>query len=152
MAKSLILVANARRARCFERDGPGSEPTELFAFVYPQARHSGRPAAGDVSGDAGKGHGRTAHGGTQFEPHTPVRTVERRMFARELAKYVNEAMAGRQCDSLTLIASAPMLGELRSSLGAPARKILKASLTGDLTRLQGRELGARIDRASALPG
>ena len=151
MVKSLILVANARRARFFERDGAGSDLTELATFVHPQARHSGRPAAGDASGDAGKGHGRTAHSGTQFEPRTSVRMAERREFARILAKYLNDAVAGRKCDSVALIASGPLLGELRASLGAAARKMLKVSVPSDLTRLQGRELTARVDSAMALP-
>jgi len=152
MTKSLVLVANARRARCFERDGAGSDLAELVSFVHPQERHAGRAAAGDVSGDAGKGHGRTAHSGTQFEPRTSVRMAERQEFARELAKYVNDAVAGRKCDSLVLIATGPMLGELRSCLGNAARKVLKASFPSDLTRLQGRKLSARIDSALGLPG
>ena len=152
MKKSWILVADARRARCFERAGASPVLTELADFVHAQERHAGRPAKGDVSGDAGKGHGRTAHSGTQFEPRTDVRTLERHSFARELAQYINEGVEQHRCDSVVLIASAPMLGELRLALSHATEKILADSVARDLTHYQGAELFERIDAALAPAG
>ncbi len=147
MNKNWVLVADAHRARCFERNASDHSLTELASFVYPQDRHAGAPPGGDASGDAGKGHGRTGHGGTQFEPRTELRAAERHEFARQMAKHINDGVAAQACTSLALIASGPMLGEIRPMLSHGAEKILKHCVASDLTRYQGPELRARIDEA-----
>jgi protein required for attachment to host cells len=147
MKTTWVLIADAHRARCLERIDTDRSLTELAAFVYPQSRHSGAPPAGDVSGDAGKGHGRTGHSGTQFEPHTDLRTKERREFARLLAKHVNGGVAAHACTALALIATGPMLGEIRPMLSHGAEQLLGHCVAADLTAYQGPELRARVDAA-----
>ncbi len=61
-----------------------------------------------MTGAAGKGHGRTAHAGTQFEPHTEPHAKERAVFSREIADYINDAVAARRCTALVLIATSPI--------------------------------------------
>ncbi len=151
MKKTWILVANAECARCFERHGKGLALTELADFVHPQTSLSGAASGGDLTGAAGKGHGRTAHAGTQFEPHTEVHAKERNDFARLLADYLNRGVAEQRCDELVLIASGPMLGALRPCLSPAADKLLGLSVASDLTRYQGSELKQRIDHALQLP-
>ena len=151
MKKTWILVANAHRARCFERDGKDSPLAELMDFVEPRSRITSDESGGDITGDAGKGHGRTAHGGTQFEPHTGPRERERDEFARRIADYLNEAAATQRCDTLALIVSSPMLGALKPRLNPAANKLLRHCVTGDYTRLQGNALKTRIDAALGLP-
>ncbi|MEY4266295.1 MAG: hypothetical protein RIS90_830 [Pseudomonadota bacterium] len=151
MEKTWILVADAHRARCLERDGPSSAPVELASFVYPQDRiPHGRPVT-ELSANAGKGHGRTAHSGTQFEPHTELHSKERADFASELAAYLNQGVAAQRCTSLVLIASSPMLGELKPGLSPAASALLRRCVAKDLTHYQGPELHQRIAQALALP-
>jgi protein required for attachment to host cells len=151
MEKTWILVADAHRARCFERDGPSSTPMELASFVYPQDRiPHGRPVT-QLSANAGKGHGRTAHSGTQFEPHTELHSKERADFASELTTYLNQGVASQRCTGLVLIASSPMLGELKPGLSPAASALLRRCVTKDLTHYQGPELQQRIARALELP-
>tara|TARA_R100001143_G_scaffold63226_1_gene69043 strand:- start:634 stop:876 length:243 start_codon:yes stop_codon:yes gene_type:complete len=69
---------------------------QLADFTHRHQRLSGSVREGDLTGAAGKGHGRTAHAGTQFEPHTEVRAKERAEFARQIANYIF-AVAGGQC-------------------------------------------------------
>lgn len=151
MEKTWILVANAHRARCFERDGKDSPLAELADFVEPRSRVVSDEFGDDPTGEAGKGHGRTAHSGTQFEPHTSEREKERADFAAMIADYLNEAAAAQRCDTLALIASSPMLGALKHRLNPAANKLLKRCISGDFTRLQGNALKDRIDTALALP-
>lgn len=151
MEKTWILVANAHRARCFERDGKDTPLAELTDFVAPRSRVVSDGFGGDTTGEAGKGHGRTAHSGTQFEPHTGAREKERADLAGRIADYLNEAAAAQRCDKLTLIASSPMLGALKPRLNPAANKLLKHCVSGDFTRLQGNALKERIDAALALP-
>jgi protein required for attachment to host cells len=151
MDKIWVLVANAERARCFQRDATSHALTELNDFVHPHASLGGEAQGGELTGAAGKGHGRTGHAGTQFEPQTPAQAKERDSFARQLADYLNEAVAAKRCTGLVLIASSPMLGELRPALSTAAQKVVQRSVASDLTRYQGPELKKRVDDALQLP-
>lgn len=150
MEKTWILIANSERARCFER-APNHALTELTDFVFPSASLTGRADGGDLTGAAGKGHGRTGHAGTQFEPRTEAQDKARGSFARQLADYLNESVATQRCSALVLITSSQMLGELKPCLSSAAQKALKRSVTSDLTQFTGPELKKRVDRALELP-
>lgn len=149
MEKTWILIANAERARCFERHAADHALTELIDFVHPQASLEGLAGGGDLTGAAGKGHGRTGHAGTQFEPHTEAHAKERARFARKLADYLNEGVATQKCHALVLLASSPMLGQLRPCLSHAAEKAVTRAIVGDWTRYEGSALKARIDEALA---
>lgn len=153
MEKTWVLITNAERARCFERHGKDHTLTELADFVHPspQTNIISETSPGDRSGDAGKGHGRTGHAGTQFESHTEPRVKERGIFARQLAGFLNSGVAERRCSGLVLIASSPMLGELRPQLSGDAGKLLRSCVTSDLTRYTGADLKERVDHALRLP-
>lgn len=151
MEKTWILIANAERARCFERHATDHSLTELADFVHPLTHLTNATHAGDLTGAAGKGHGRTGHAGTQFEPHTETRAKERGSFARELAAYLNEGVSGRHCNNLVLIASSPMLGELKPCLSSAAANMLQTSVASDLTSYRGAELKERVAHALRLP-
>ncbi|MDO8250121.1 MAG: host attachment protein [Rhodoferax sp.] len=153
MEKTWILIANAERARCFERHATDHSLTELTDFVhpYPQTNIISETSPGDRSGDAGKGHGRTGHAGTQFESHTEPHAKERGIFARQLADYLNKGVEEHRCSALVLIATSAMLGELRPCLSSAADKMLSRCVTSDLTHYTGPELKERINHALALP-
>lgn len=151
MEKTFVLIANAERARCFERHATDHSLSELSAFVHPQSSLTGMASGGDLTGEAGKGHGRTGHAGTQFEPRTEDHAKERANFARQLADYLNEAVSANRCNALVLIASSPMLGELRPCLSPAADKLLRRCVASDLTRYDGPELKERVDRVLQLP-
>lgn len=151
MEKTFVLITDAHRARCFERDASNYTLTELADFVHPQTTLVGEADGGDLTGAAGKGHGRTGHAGTQFEPQTQAQAKERASFARQLAHYLNEAVAAQRCDDLVLIATKPMLGQLRPHLSVAADKALRRCVTSDLTHYQGPELKQRVDQALHMP-
>jgi protein required for attachment to host cells len=152
MEKNWILIANGERARCFERQGPNHSLTELSDFVHPHASLSGLAGGGYLTGAAGKGHGRTGHAGTQFEPRTEAHDKALGSFARQLADYLNDAVATQRCSKLVLIASSPMLGELKPFLSQAAHNALTRSVASDLTQFTGPELKKHVDRALELPG
>ena len=151
MEKTWILITNSERARCFERHASDHSLTELTDFVFPRASLAGEAGGGDLTGAAGKGHGRTGHAGTQFEPRTEAQDKARNSFARQLADYLNDAIAKQRYHSLVLIANSPMLGELKTCLNHAAQKALKRSVVSDLTQFTGLELKKSVDRALALP-
>lgn len=151
MKKTLVLISDAHRARCFERQAPSHTLTELADFIFPQRHISPGGGPGDLTAEAGKGHGRTGHAGTQFEPQTDTRSKEQNQFARQLAKYIHETLLARPADDLILIATSPMLGEIKPHLSVVASKALTRCVEGDLTHYTGPELKARVDRALQLP-
>jgi len=142
MEKIWILIANGERARCFERHASDHSLTELTDFVFPHTR---------LAGEDNKGHGRTGHAGTQFEPHTEAQHKARADFADGLANYLNDAVAAQRCNSLVLIASSPMLGAIKPLLSLAASKALQRSVASDLTQFSGLELKKSVDHALAQP-
>jgi len=139
-----VLLANASRARLFERDPENGAMRELAGVVDPAGRAKGSDLADDRPGHVAKGTGRT-----QFEPRTPPKEHEHREFARDLAHQLEaEAQAGRMAPWV-LIASSPFLGLLRAALGSAAAARLEHHADRDLTAYQGRDLEHRV--AELLP-
>jgi protein required for attachment to host cells len=151
MKKTWILITDAERARCFERDTSDHSLKELTDFIHPRVSLQGKAGGGDMTGEAGKGHGRTGHAGTQFEPHTEALAKERANFARDLANYLNTGVAERSCHALVLVATSPMLGEIKSQLNSASDKVLVRCIASDLTRYTGRDLEKRVEIALRLP-
>ena len=150
MKKTWVLITDAERARCFERDTKNNALNELSDFVHPHASLQGKASGGDLTGEAGKGHGRTGHAGTQFEPHTEAHAKDRAKFAHELAEYLTKGVAEQRCQSLVLIATSPMQGELKSHLSRASEKAVLTRVTSDLTHFTGQELEKRVNQALAL--
>lgn len=146
MENTWVLIANAERARCFERHAADHTLTELIDFVHPHAGLAGKADGGDLTGAAGKGHA-----GTQFEPHTEVQDKERASFAKQLADYINEGVAAQRCNALALIVTSAMLGDLRLRLSSAAEKMVRRCIKSDLSHYYGLELKKRVDDALSLP-
>ena len=137
-----VLVANAARARCFERDAEHNALRELADFVHPQSRMK----AGALSDERG-GKVYKSAASTRFEPRTSVHDKEHEHFARELARYLDDAVLAHRCPGLAVLASDPFLGEIKSHLGEASQRLLKASIALDLTAYSGAELERRVAQA-----
>jgi protein required for attachment to host cells len=141
-----VLVANAARARCFARDDENNAMRELAGFVHPESRMKGEALMNDRGGLAHKGVA-----STQFQPHTDPHEREHAVFARELARYLEDAALAHRYPGVSLFASAPFLGELRTHLGAATQKLLRTSVALDLTSYEGAELESRVAQALQAP-
>jgi protein required for attachment to host cells len=73
-----------------------------------------------------------------------VRRKERTSFAREIAEKLAEGLKADAFTSLTLIAAAPFMGELRAELSGAVAARVQATLTSDLTHVGLAELGGRV--------
>lgn len=142
-----VLVADAHRARCFESEAANLPLVEHADFVSPHTTLNSSSEGGDLTGAAGKGHGRTGHAGTQFEPKTEAQDKERGQFARQLADYLNSAADEHRYQNLVLIATSPMLGDLKPLLNSAASRFLSRSISKDMTHYVGADLQARINQA-----
>lgn len=134
-----LLVANASRARLFERDPDNGALRELDGFVHPQSRLKGSDLRHDRAGAGAKG---ASH--ASFEPPTSPAEREELHFAAELASRLDAAARGHLMPGWALIASSPFLGRLRAALSATAAARLTQHVERDLTTLAGRELEERV--------
>jgi protein required for attachment to host cells len=134
-----VLLANAARARLFDRDPDNGAMRELAAFVNPLSRAKGSALADDRPGQAMKGQ---AH--TQFQPQTLPREREDQRFAHELAQRLEEAALKHRMGKVALVVSDPFLGVLRAELGDATRALLGRQAAVDLTMLKRAELEARV--------
>ena len=144
-----VLLANAARARIFERDPGNGALRELADFVHPASRLPSRSLEHDRQGSLGKGASRTA-----FERATAVADRERERFAQQLAQHLETTARGGDLPAWALLASSPFLGHLQAALGPAATARLVARAERDLTGLPIRELERRLRSllpAGALP-
>ena len=148
MHKQYILLANSQHARYFERNPANHNLTEITDFVHPlssQPQRIHQAHSSHSSEDNGKGHGRTAHAGTQFEPHTELQDKERHVFAQQLAQFVNTEVYQQRCKDLVLVATAPMIGEITPLLNTTTLKALHQKVTKDFSNFSGVELQRHLD-------
>lgn len=141
MKPTWIVIADGSRARLFEQMHAAGPWRELRAWVNPASRLRTESLAFDQLGRASKGH----PGATSYVPRTTPRQREHRRFAHELSRHLDLGVRAGQCDSLVLIASNTLLGELRQALPAQAAKRVRWSAPVDLTSFSGRELQARFE-------
>ena len=147
MGKTWILISDSGHARCFEQQVADRALIELADFVHPHKNLVAEAAGGDLTGAAGKGHGRTGHAGTQFEPRTEAHAKERGILAHQLADYLNLGVAEQRCQALVLIATSAMLGAIKPCLSSAAEKVLSRCVTSDLTHYSGADLKERVNLA-----
>jgi protein required for attachment to host cells len=146
MKADWILIANASTARCFENAGDG-RLVLLDSFAHPDSRKPGSTLGSGRPGHIeGEGHGL---GSASYQPRIDPKAWEHGKFARELASYLNAAVAAHRFERLFVIASNPFLGQIKSHLDEQASKRLAGSVAADLTAYDGRELKARVDEALA---
>jgi protein required for attachment to host cells len=143
--RNWLVVANASRARVLEEADLDGHYTHVADLVHPQSRLKGGQLAGDRPGHVeGIGHGL---GSAAYLPRTNPRTREHDRFAREVAARLNEGVAGGRCAGLTLVASDPFLGQLKSHLGEQTRKLLLRTVAADYTALRDDALLAKLAAA-----
>ena len=139
-----VLVANASRARLFERDADNGAMRETASFVHPQSRMKGAELGRDRPGQAFKGAARTA-----YEPHTDPHHKELAEFARELMQRVEEEALQRRFPRVAILASNPFLGELKAHMGPTTGRLLAAAVALDLTEYVNGNLERRVAQALA---
>lgn len=137
-----VVVANASRARIFERDDDNGALREVSDHVHPESRMKGIALDGDRPGRAMKGAASTA-----FAPPSAPHEHELARFADELARCIERATHDGALPGLVLLASNPFLGALKARLGPGALRCLTAAIAVDLTRHRGAELERRVTQA-----
>ena len=140
MKPNWILIANATNARLLQHEGDG--PIVLVAsFSHPESRSKVSDLADDRAG-----HERTdrSYGGTSYEPRMDAKRKEHERFAVQLTEYLEHAALQNTFAAVTIFASSPFLGELKSHLGDATQKLVAGAHDVDLTSVGVTELKRRI--------
>jgi protein required for attachment to host cells len=146
MTHNWLVIANASRARVLEyTDTPGGF-SHIADLVHPESRQKGVELAEQHGSDRlgpveGSGNG---PGSAGFQTRTDPREREHDRFAREVAKAVNDGVAAGRCAGVTLVASDPFLGHLKSHLSEHAHKLLLRTQSSDYTSLSDAEIAKRL--------
>ena len=126
-----IIIADGARARILANDGPGSGLRNTSSTDFISDNRKSRDIISDRPGRSGGGtDGRHAK-----EPKVDSHQYEKQLFAKEMAKRINDACRRGDFDSLILVAPPQTLGELRSALDKPTLSRVTAELDKDLTKV-----------------
>lgn len=136
-----IVVANASLARLFSRAHPDGPLVPLATLQHGESRMKVSDLVPDRAGHEDSDN---HTGGTSYEPRTDPKRKEHQRFAQEIAQRIDQALAAGACTSVTILASAPFLGELREHLSDAATQALSGSHDTDLTSRTTHELAQRL--------
>lgn len=141
MRKQWNLVVNGSLARFFSRTGMGDPLVALETIGGPE----GQPRASEIECDH-QGHGRCEASSDTFhlEPHTSERKKVVHQFAHELAQRLEEGLVDGEYESFWLIASSPLLNEIKVCLNRGVAHRLKWTHNADFTGLDAGTLERRL--------
>ena len=142
-ARNWYLVADSSRARLFAaaRDGEGF--AEIASFSNAEGRSQDSELA---SYDAGLSARAAPRSGPQ-QPSAVDHNVE--LFAKELARYLEQARTEHRYDALCLVAAPEFLGRLRQSLSKEVERLVVEQLDKDISWFDGAEIERHLKRRVA---
>lgn len=141
MRKQWILVANGSLARFFSRNGVGDPLMALEAVDSPDGWFKGNEHQRDRLGlRSSDNSSPTAH----FEPHSSMRKKGVHNFAHELAQRLEEGVVDGEYETFWLIASSPLLSEIKVCLNQGVAYRLKWTHDADFIDLDAQTLESRL--------
>jgi protein required for attachment to host cells len=141
VAGEWVLVADASRARVFERGSGGLR--EIADFLHSESRLRNQELDADRPGRS-FGVGPTHHGLSQAHD---AHSTEAIRFAGELAEYLDATRTRHEFKTLTLVAPAPMLGRLRAALPLAVAALVGLEVVKNLVRDDPHTIEAALERA-----
>jgi len=108
-----------------------------------------RPIRIDVSGgrrDLGRVHERIGSARHIVEPRTSERVLEREAFVREVAHYLDDALAQGKYTRLIISAPPKVLGFLRKELSKRVKDVIALELDKDLMQLTPAQLQKHLEK------
>ncbi len=138
-----ILIADGYRARILKNEGAGTglTPATDQQFKNPNVHGYSRDLKSDRPGRAFGTAGSARHA---MEPHHDYHVYEKHLFAKSMAKVLNEAALRKAFDRLILVAPPKTLGELRAELAEATSALVAGEINKDLTRTPDPDLPAHL--------
>lgn len=126
-----IVVADSSRARFFSYHGLRSPLTEFDDLAHSESRLRESQITEDLPGRHSDSAGQGRHA---LEQKLPVKDQEARLFAQQIAAYLDRACADNRLDSLIIIAAPKFLGQLRDSLSDNIHGIISSEISKNLVQ------------------
>jgi protein required for attachment to host cells len=142
METTWILIADAGRATVMSTSDGGKTATVIHELDNPAGRLHTSDIVSDRQGrvDKTQGFARAA-----MEPRTDPHEQEAVVFARRLAKLLDEGANRREYDRLILVAPERFLGRLKTDLGPSANQRLAGCEAKDLIHATDAERRQHLD-------
>ncbi|MFB6264882.1 MAG: host attachment protein [Bradymonadaceae bacterium] len=134
------LVADGSRARLFTSPKLDGELEEIEDFVNEEGRLRDQEINTDKPGRSFKGGGRR----TAMEPSESASERTEKIFAKKLAKRLNEAFQKNEFDRLGLVAAPKTLGHLREKLNDRVHEAIVGTSSKNLTRQSADEIREHV--------
>ncbi|MBB5021917.1 host attachment protein [Desulfurispira natronophila] len=141
MPKTLILVANASRARLFTVESPTGPLRELESRSHPASQLRQQDLTSDRHGRSFQSAGESRSAMSQS---VDPKEQEAITFAKELADLVNHYRGQGELERLYLVAPPGFLGLLRKSLKAEVQALVAQEIDKDYTRLAAPDLRSHL--------
>lgn len=130
---TLIVVADASRARIFIAGKNISKLNELEDFIHPESRMTEEELGADapVKSPGQKG---------SLQPRIFPKEHEEQVFARQLARHLQELHNNTKNTAFILIAAPRFLGMLRKELPSSIDKLVSHTVDKDIVKLSAEEI------------
>lgn len=143
--KTWVLIADGARARIFVQAAPGGTLEPVLKEEDTKSRLHTRELGTDKPG---RTHERIADGSRHaLAPRVDWHVFEKQLFAKKMAKILDQGAAQKSYDRLVLVAPPKALGELREAIGKAARESVVKEIAKDLTPVPPHELPAHLEDA-----
>lgn len=132
-----VLVANGSECRIYARNSLTGKLDTVSKFTSEESRLRTREIGEDRPGRTFESVGGMRHA---MEPKDDSHKQARRLFAREIAEFLNDASLQDHFHALSIAASAPFLGELRVLMDSHVQEKIVMELNKDLTHVPTHDL------------
>jgi len=143
--KTWVLIADGARARILDHAGPGAPLEPVLEEAGSKSRLPTRELGSDKPGRTQESIGDgNRHA---MAPRVDWHAFEKHLFAKEVAKILDQGAQDNAFDRLVLVAPPKTLGELRSLLGKATQARVSAEINKDLTGVPLHDLPVHLDLA-----
>jgi len=152
MPTTLIVCANASRARIFTQRSLKDPLEEVADLVNPAAREREGDIVTDGLGQRAAGKSRHSmgqpHTGSSWQPRMSPQQHEAELFAQDVVAEVDKARNEGRCDKLCLVASPEFLGVLRRKMATRLGAMAATEIGKDYTHDSPQQLRERLAELS----
>ena len=139
--RTWVLIADAARARVFERRGKGTGLTVVSDMAFDTELAPSHTLGTDRPGRSFESVGSRRHA---LESPSDLHREQKRQFARRVAEAIEERHAAKSFDRLVVVAPAVTMGDLRAALSEKVKPAVATELVADLTNTPVSELPAHL--------
>ncbi|WP_455206495.1 host attachment protein [Kaarinaea lacus] len=129
---TLVMVADASRARFFSADTARGELTEIDSMVHPESKLHPYEMASDKPGRTSN---RNGQGVNSLDTEVNPKRQEAIRFAKEVSNRLDRVRQQGTYSKLYVVAAPTFLGMLRTNMHAETKKMITNEINKDLTAL-----------------